>query len=366
MTKGSPVFFAAVAFLFVSASAYGRQHLSGHLPPEIAERPILGAVPAAQALRLVIGLPARNQAGLDSFLRNVYNPASPDYHHFLSPDEFLDRFGPSAGDYQAVAAFAKSNHLTITAIHHDRRLLEARGSAVDVERVFHVGLVRRQRSDGSEFYSTDAEPSVDLDVPLQYVSGLDNFSRIRPALRLAGPHLGGPGGAAPGVSGTGPGGDYMGDDIRDAYCNGVSAALDGSGQSIGLLEFDTFYPSDIASYEQNADPALPANTAIAVPLDGDTASTKPGTDNVEVALDIEMAVSMAPGSTVYVYEGPNTPAAADILLDAMANNTPLCGQLSASWTGYGDGNTSAILEQFAAQGQSFFSAAGDDGAYGSK
>ena len=69
---------------------------------------------------------------------------------------------------------------------------------------------------------------------------------------------------------------------------------------MGLLEFDTYYPSDISSYERLAGVSVPLTT---VPVDGGVSS--PGSGNDEVSLDISVAMSIAPGlSKIVVYEAP--------------------------------------------------------------
>jgi hypothetical protein len=84
-----------------------------------------------------------------------------------------------------------------------------------------------------------------------------------------------------------------------------------------------------------------------------------GANNIEVALDIEMCVSMAPGlSAILVYEGQS----GDDILNRMATDN-LAKQLSASWTFGIDATTESIFQQFAAQGQSYFNASGDSDAY---
>jgi uncharacterized repeat protein (TIGR03803 family) len=81
----------------------------------------------------------------------------------------------------------------------------------------------------------------------------------------------------------------------------------------------------------------------------------PGYANIEVALDIDMAASMAPGlASIIIYEGFIT----DSILNRMATDN-LARQLSASWTYPIDATTEQIFQQFAAQGQSFFNASGD-------
>jgi hypothetical protein len=99
-------------------------------------------------------------------------------------------------------------------------------------------------------------------------------------------------------------------------------------------------------------------------VDGYT-SGNPGVNNVEVALDIEMSVSMAPGlAGVIVYEGPNMDniTAPNDILNCMATNDA-AQQLSCSW-GFGiNSSTVQIFQQFGTQGQSFFLASGDNGAF---
>ena len=97
---------------------------------------------------------------------------------------------------------------------------------------------------------------------------------------------------------------------------------------------------------------------------------EPGPNNVEVALDIEMAMAMAPGlEKVVVYEADPSANPFD-MLNRMATDTnslgqPLALQLSSSWSwpGFPTAGQDQIFQQFAAQGQSFFQASGDYGAY---
>ncbi len=132
---------------------------------------------------------------------------------------------------------------------------------------------------------------------------------------------------------------------------------------------DGYYAADIAAYEKQA--GLPNVVLRNVLVDGfnGVPSTDPVNEynNEEVALDIEMAVSMAPGlSQVLVYEAPPYPTApnADDLLNRMATDN-LAKQLSCSWGFDIDTTSQQIFQQFAAQGQSFFLASGDNGAFGS-
>ena len=293
---------------------------------------------------------------LTNLLNDLYDPASASFHQFLSPAKFTEQFGPTSKDYENVVAFAISNGLVVKEISGNRILLKVAGSVAAIEKAFHVNLRLYQHpTEKRTYYAPDSEVSVDLATPLLGVTGLDNFVIPHP-LNV---HTARKNSATP-QAGSGSAGTYMGKDFRAAYVPGTS--LTGAGQKIGLFELDDFYTSDVTTYESDAQ--LPNVPLSRLTVDGYT-SGSPGGDNVEVALDIEMAVAMAPGlAGVIVYEGPNDNniIAPNEVLNCMATNDA-ANQLSCSWGFNIDSNTVQIFQQFAAQGQSFFLASGDSGAF---
>ncbi len=352
---------AACAALFLlpetPVRAAGSQVLHGHVPAVVARLQPIGHLDGANHLKLAIGLPLRDQAGLSKLLQQIYDPTSPNYHHYLTPAQFAERFGPAAADYQTLTAFATSHNLAVTGTHPNRTLLDVEASIADVEKALHVTMrVYRHPTEQRDFFAPDTEPSIDLNLPVLHISGLDNYvlphSNLKP-LPLGPTQTNGP------ALGSGPGGAYWGNDFRAAYAPGVS--LTGSGQKLALLEFDTYYPSDILKYEQLT--GLPAVPLLNVPIDG--FNSPPGVADDEVSLDIEMGIAMAPGlSEILIYEAPtNGPSTTtDDMLNRMANDD-LANQISASWSYPIDALTDPIFMQMAAQGQSFFNASGDSGAY---
>ena len=87
-------------------SRYGRQTLPGaSLPASAMLRP-LGRFPLSNHLKFAIALPLRNGLALTQLLHEVSDPASPNFRHYLKPQEFAARFAPQESDYQAVIAFA--------------------------------------------------------------------------------------------------------------------------------------------------------------------------------------------------------------------------------------------------------------------
>ncbi len=70
-------------------------------------------LPADQIMKVDVVLPLRDQAGLDRFLKEIYDPAGPSYRHFLSVPEFTERFGPTQEDYDSVVGFAKAHGFAV-------------------------------------------------------------------------------------------------------------------------------------------------------------------------------------------------------------------------------------------------------------
>ena len=342
--------------LVMTAAAAERQRLNGrHVPAAVASLAPAGDLPGSQRLNLAIGLPLRNQPELESLLQQLYDPASPNYRRYLTPEQFTERFGPTETDYQALMDFAKANGLTVTVTHPNRVVLDVAGASADIAKAFQVTMrVYRHPTEARTFYAPDVEPTVDFAVPILHISGLDDYAIPHPnsVPRPASVSTS----AAPN-SGSGPSGSYQGSDFRTAYVPGTS--LTGTGQNVGLLQFDGFYASDITTYETQA--GLPNVPLTVVPVDGGV--SKPGSGNSEVCLDIEMVISMAPGiSGIYIYEAPNPSPWVD-LLSRMANDN-LSKQLSCSWGGGGpDATSEQIFKQMAAQGQAFFNATGDSDAF---
>ena len=310
-------------------------------------------------LRLAIGLPLRNREGLTNLLERLYDPGSPEYRHYLTPEQFTERFGPSREDYQAVSNFALAHGLTVTAKHPNRALLDVSAPAATVEKAFHVVLHEYQHpKENRTFFAPDVEPSVELAVPILQVSGLNNYALPKPRFKVKPANKNQ---TTKPNAGSGTNGGYMGNDFRAAYVPDTS--LTGAGQSVGLLQFDGYTASDITNYENQA--GLPNVTVTNVLLDGFNGAPTGTGGEVEVSLDIEMTISMAPGlNKVIVYEAGPTGDWYD-LLNRMATDNQ-AKQLSCSWyqpNGLKSPVADGIFQQMIAQGQSFFNASGDHDAF---
>jgi len=351
---------AALAFGLTSpvSADPALRRLTGHVPhAAIARARLMSRVAPQESVSLALTLPVRDRAGLDTLLRRLYTPGDPMQGRFLTPDEFAQRFGPTAEDYAAVAGFARRRGLTVTGTHPNRLVLDVAGSASAVERALGVHLGRYRSPQGRLFRAPDSEPSVPVALAdrLAGVVGLDTLAVRRPRLRRAlGP-----------ADGSGRGGGLTPADVRRAYS--LSGGATGAGQSIALFELDGYDPADIAVYRSTYGlPSVPLSNIL---IDG--ASGASGADAGEVTLDIELAQALAPNlSRILVYETPNV-TDANILdgYNRIATDN-LAKQVSTSWGAPESQESRALLngenaafQQMAAQGQSMFSATGDNGAY---
>jgi subtilase family serine protease len=343
------------AFL-ISGVAQASQPLPHHIPAAVTHLNLkpTGRLPASTPMNLVIGLPWRNAADLTNLLHDLYDPASPRFHHYLTPQQFAEQFGPTTNDYETLAAFFKAHGLTITRHYPNRMLLDASGPVSAVQQALHVHMLAYHHPlEARDFFAPDAEPSLDAPVRILDIGGLDNFASRQSYAHADTNFLARSGGPTP-YGGSGIGGLYSGYDFRDAYMPHVT--LTGAGQSVGLFEMDGYRPSDVTAYELGA--GLPNVTLTNVFLDSITNNVAGG-NALEVTLDIDMAVAMAPGLTsIIVYEGTNS---ADIL-NQMATDD-FASQLSSSWKPFdASALTDQALQELAAQGQTMFQAAGDSDA----
>lgn len=354
---------ALFAVCMMPARAAQRQILHGHVPRSVNHLKLsaIARLPSDAKLQLAIGLPFND--GLTNFLKDLYTPGNANFRKYLTPAQFTEKFGPSEQDYQALIEFAKTNGFAVTSTHPNRKLLDITASVADIERVFHVTMrLYRHPAEARTFYAPDVEPSLDLTVPVRAISGLDNYvmphhlksNRVTSSALAKGTRYY--------EGGSGPSGSFNAKDLRTAYAPGVS--YNGSGQSVGLLEFSGYYANLVTEYEKSNNIPTPRPTLTTILIDG--ASGSPAASYEEVQLDIEMAIAMAPGlSSVIVYELPpptnSYPPPPDDALNRMATDN-LAKQLSSSLEFALSGNTDEIFQELAAQGQSFFQSSGDAGA----
>ncbi len=351
----------------------------GSLPPLLSASQLQGADQSNRTLHMSIGLALRNQDQLSALLQSLYDPSSPNYHQYLTPDEFAQRFGPTAEQRQAVIDYLIQKGFTVTQTYTD--LIDFSGSESQAEQVFGVTINDYLGPDGRIFYSNATLPMLPayLTSAITSISGLDNANRFShppipghnvPAVDpnagsncpTAGQSGGGGGG---GIFGGGSQVAYIPSQFAKAYnYDGLHrAGLHGEGQTVGVFELDGYSQSDVQAYTQCFGGGnVPLQNVI---LDG--FNGQPGAGAIEVELDIEVILSQAPNlAKLIVYEAPNTTQGYnDEFARIIKDRTPA---ISVSWgdceknMGQQEANQeNQFFKQAAAQGQTILVASGDSG-----
>jgi kumamolisin len=314
----------------------------------------VGRLSSGERMRLVLVLPLRSQAALDQFLKELYDPASPSYRQYLTVEQFTAKFGPTQEEYDAALRWAETNGFTVVGTSRNRMNVDVTGSVATIETAFHVKMGLYQHpTENRTFYAPDREPTVDLAFQLWHIAGLDNYSIPHPALVKRPLGM-----TSEATTGSCPNQSFCGSDMRAAYYE--ATALTGSGQSLGLFEFAGTDLADLDTYYTNAGQTNNVPITLLSTDGTSTSCTYPGCDDTEQTIDMTQALGMAPGLASLVMYIGSTDAA---IFNAMATASPLNAQLSCSWEWLpADPSTDdPYFEEFAAQGQNLFQAAGDGG-----
>jgi hypothetical protein len=339
-----------------------------------------GAVPPAQTIRIEVGLQSADPAALDAAVQAVSTPGSPDYRHYLAPGDFGPLYGASGSAIAAVRSWLASAGLHVGPTNANRLTIPASGSAAAVTAAFGTPLEQVRTASGTSAHMNTARPTVpaSLAPSVLGVAGLDTAPRWRsmlvpaatplrthavaPALR--------PSGLVPQACSalaeyTGPNGPYSNNQIAAAYgmSNLYSQGRTGAGVQIGIFELEQFSMADIDQFAVCY--GVPGNVSVEA-VDGGATTSAPGSG--EAALDIENAMTFAPGASVRVYEGPNTGTGPLDIFQQMANDDS-AKVLSTSWGICEAQNLPAgtaqmeqtIFKQMALQGQTLVAASGDSG-----
>ncbi len=286
--------------------------------------------------------------------------ASLDGRH-LSREELAATYGASEAAIERVRSFAEQHGLTVVEASQARRRVFLRGSVAQLEQAFGVQL--QDYEEGSRRFHT---MTGDVSVPepaledVEAVLGLDDRPIARPHIRFLRNIVN----ANPNASAT----SFEPPQVAQVY--NFPQGVNGAGQCIGLIELGGgFETSDVQTYFQQL--GIPAPTVVAVPVDGGT--NVPGGDpsgaDGEVALDIQVAGSIAPGAKIAVYFAPNTNQGfQDAVSAAIHDATNKPSVISISWGGPEDAwpqNTltsfDMTLQSAAALGITVAAASGDSG-----
>jgi subtilase family serine protease len=233
------------------------------------------------------------QQDLKSLLAQQQDRSSPNYHRWLTPAQFADRFGMTRGDIQRVTAWLQSQGFAVTAVANSRNEISFDGTVSQIE-VSFATEIHNYLVNGEVHFANATNPSVPAALAGS-VLAIGHLHDLAPRPRaLARPHL------TSYISGNHfvtPGDFATIYDVAPLY----SAGSDGTGQKIAIAGQSSVNATDLSNFRSAA--GLPANAPQMVLLPG-TTSTRCSGDEGESDLDLEWSGGVAKNATIiFVYAG---------------------------------------------------------------
>jgi subtilase family serine protease len=334
-----------------------RSTLKGHVHPLALAANDQGRANASfqiPRVTLVLRPSDAQQANLNQLLAAQQDPTSPNYHKWLTPEEYADRFGVSQNDIDQMTTWLQAQNLNIVNVARARNSMSFSGSAGAVEQAFGT-RIDRYSVDGELHFANATNPTIPaaFQSVVRSIHGLNDF-RMKPKSRPV---------QAEYTSLTSTAHYLAPDDISTIYNvrSLYNSGIDGTDMKLVVVGQTRVNLSDLQQFRTYFN--LPANDPQTILVPG---TRDPGTvrgDLEEADLDLEWAGAIARNASIlYVY-------ARDVM-DAVqyAIDQNLAPVLSMS---YGQCETltttadAATLQSWAqqanAQGMSWFAASGDSG-----
>jgi len=396
-----------------SASPVNASVSQSNTPHEVTNgsAQLLGAYSPEAKLRLAIGLKPPHMAEEEDFLKQLQDKSSPNFHKYLTPEEWNARFAPSAADEKAVVDWATQQGLTITGRYPNRLMVNVEGTVDTIQKAFRT-TINSYMVNGEMEFSNRQDPVIpaNLSTVIGSVDGLNSIQRMRPAnpkmKGLRGPDY------SPGpLRQDGP--SLYGDAAKKATDSATPEAT--TGQAGGQITNGFYDPGDIwnsNAYNYNGLQALghccnpahvstgsPVESSIAVAVDGDILNSDiagfhaqypylayyfhrvwvggtPGCCSDEATLDTEWSLAMANSqgsyldtAQVWVYEAASGFGDFGTVFQQMlTDNHVRVVNISYGLAEYGGVSDSvmnswhAIFNQMIGQGWTIMAASGDGGA----
>jgi subtilase family serine protease len=398
-----------------ASTSTGANLIANNTPSFVATAKSLGAEDPAKVIEVSIWLQLHNQSQFDTLTQSLYDRSSPNYHHWLRPNDIAARFAPTAQEAKTVGQFFAAHNLTVVKTGPNNFYVRARGTVGDVEKAFQVQLNNYQVG-GKTIRANAGDPYVagPAGALVRAVSGLDN-AQFQHTLITQPTNLGGSktGAAKPEVvsdaglfsqqcftgtetesfstngdgelpigtysgnklnmpSATSPGCGYTPPSIQTAYSlTGLyNEGYDGTGQTIAIVDWcgSVTIRDDANKFSKQF--GLPKLTSSNFAITYTAHSDCIAYDQVEINLDVEWAHAVAPGANINLVVPPSASFQDVDEAEFDVANYGLGNVLSGSYgspeafTATAELNTENLISEMgAAAGISFNFATGDDGNY---
>lgn len=275
--------------------------------PEFDHGPAPANLPMQHMLLVLKRSPAQ-EAALEAFASEQLDPSSPEYHHWLTPVEYGQLYGPAQQDITVITKWLQAHGFQVNNVANGRMTIDFSGNAAEVQSAFH-SAIHQYVVKGEQHWANSSDPSIPtaLTPVVAGVRSLNSFfpkpqSHVRRASSLR-----------PDFTFNANGCDVAG---SNANCFTVgpndfatiynvqtlwNAGTDGTGQTIAVVGDSNINVQDVAQFRQIF--GLPANVPNIIEPAG---TVTVNSDEIEADLDTEWSGGVAKGATIDLVIAPST------------------------------------------------------------
>jgi hypothetical protein len=346
-----------------------------------------GAAPASLPMNrmlLVLQRSPQQESALEQLLDQQQDHSSPNYHQWLTPQQFGQQFGPSDRDIQTITTWLQSHGFQVAPISNGRTVIEFSGTAGQVQEAFHTSIhkysVPTATGTLEDHWANSTDPSIPAALASvvtgvatmhnflkrpQHVLSLDKFRVERKPGNQ--PEFTGTNGSGATVHAVGPGDLAVIYNANPLYT--ASPNINGSGSAVAVVARSDIALEDLNDFRSNFGVDSPA---IQIVVNGPDPGNLGGGEQVEATLDASYATALAQqaNENFVVSASTNTTDGVDLSEVYIIENN-LGDVMTESFGGCEEGvtasesaNISNLAEQAAAQGITYMVSSGDNGSAG--
>ena len=362
---------SVLVILFFFGNSYGQPVLaaasqsqdnipltSSNVTPLLSHSDVLktGDIEPDKQLNLTVALKVRNKDELKQTINKARHAGVSG--RVMSDQNLEDRFLPDKDAYDKVVEFLTSNGLKIVKTYKGRMSIQVSGTAQEIEKAFNV-TISYFSEDGNEFFANNSQPQLPEEIAglVECISGLNSL-HLEPASSGEDATTS----LIPNSSTS-----YTPQQIQKAYNLTTAYAnnINGQGVNLAIATYNSFKQSDI-SYFLNYYGITGTKPINVINVGGTPSYDANGSS--ETTLDIECALSSAPGAQLLVYDGADSTLATGINMFTKIVEDGQADVVSYSW-GLDERNWDAsqisamdnLLAVGSAKGITFLVASGDNG-----
>ena len=324
------------------------------IPREAHKATVTGPKAASDVLHISVGVPYRDEAGMRAFVDSVSDPHSPNYRHFLTPEQVGQRFGISQADLKKVSDYLTSHGMKIRLVAKNRLSILADATVAQAQAAFNTTIQEyhspgANRNDNGVRFSYTTTPSVPASIRpfVTLIGGLENFMRPHGHTLLTPSQL------------------------RTLYATApiYDAKYQGQGRTIAISNWDGYLLSNVPlEYGQFGLPTPPGGvgsniTVISIDGQNGNGATAQGEGDV----DIQCVLAMAPLCNLLIYDDANDNDLLGVITQEVEDNKADILTESYGWSAEGPTAYSQIHSlhlSMSAQGMTYLCASGDTGTGG--